>query len=164
MTTVYELTPPEPPTRGDEPPITVRVGPAGVIIQPHPGQLDAGATAALVAAINAAVAAGAAALIDLARGPLTVPDQLPVSPPHNSRECWGPPQARMAGPGFVELAAGEEPWLLDVVGRRLSRNHAENRRFLPPGAWLPVRYVTVSAATVGATTDAGERIVVYRPT
>jgi hypothetical protein len=70
----------------------------------------------------------------------------------------------MAGPGMVELAAGAEPWLLDVVGRRLSRVHAEDRRFLPASAWLRVRVVTVSAAIVGATTEAGDRIVVYRST
>jgi hypothetical protein len=161
MTTVYELTPPEPPSRQDDPPITVRAERAGVIIQPHPGQLDGGATAALVAAINAAVAAGAAALIDLKRAPL---DQLPRVEHRGGQGRWESPVARMAGPGIVELAAGAEPWLLDVVGRRLSRVHAEDRRFLPASAWLRVRAVTVSAAIVGATTDAGDRIVVYRST
>jgi hypothetical protein len=162
MTTVYEFTPPELPTRRDEPPITVRVERAGVIIQPHPGQLDGGATAALVAAINAAVAAGAAALIDLERGPLTLPDQLAVGEPCCGRDCWEALVARMAGPGLIELAAGDEPWLLDVVGRRLSRTHAGDRRFLPASAWLRVSDVTVSAAIVAATSDAGDRIVVYR--
>jgi hypothetical protein len=42
MTTVYQLTPAEPPSRRDEPPITVRAERAGVIIQSHPGQLDGG--------------------------------------------------------------------------------------------------------------------------
>jgi hypothetical protein len=161
MTTVHELTPAEPPIRLDEPPITVRAGRAGVIIQPHPGPLDGDATAALVAAINAAVAAGAAALIDLERGPL---DQLPGVEQRCGRSGGESPVARMAGPGMVELAAGSEPWLLDVVSRRLSRVHANDHRFLPASAWLRVRAVTVSAATVAATTDAGDRIVVYRST
>ena len=163
MTTVYELNPPESPARRDAPPITVRVGRAGVIIQPHPGQLDGGATAALVAAINAAVAAGEAVLIDLARDPLVVPDESPGCQPRRGEDGWGSPPARMAGPGIVELAAGNEPWLLDVVGRRLSPTHADNHRFLPARAWLPVRHVTVSATTVGATTDAGDRVVAHRP-
>ena len=133
-----------------------------MIIQLHPGQLDGGATAALVAAINAAVAADAAVLIDLERGPLGMPDQWPLAGQRGGRERWDSPVARMAGPGLVELAAGDEPWLLDVVGRRLSRIHTDNPRFLPASAWLRVRAVTVSAAIVGATTDAGDRIVVYR--
>jgi hypothetical protein len=145
MTTVYELTPPEPPTRRDEPPITVRAERAAVIIRAHPGQLDGGATA----------------LIDLKRGPL---DQLPRVEHRGGQGRWESPVARMAGPGMVELAAGAEPWLLDVVGRRLSRVHAEDPRFLPASAWLPVRAVTVSAAIVGATTDAGDRLVLYRST
>jgi hypothetical protein len=161
MSTVYELTPPELPTRSDEPPITVRAEQAGVIIEPHPGQLDGDATAALVDAINAAVASGAAALIDLTSGRL---DQLSRVEHHGSSARGESPVARLAGPGMVELAAGAEPWLLDVVGRRLSRVRADDRRFLPASAWLRVQAVTVSAAIVGATTDAGARIVVYRAT
>jgi hypothetical protein len=161
MTTVYELTPPERPTRPDTPPITVRAGPAGVVIQPHPGQLDSGTTAALVAAINAAVAAGAAALILLDGAPVGLLDEAPT-PSGCDLGHGDTPVARMVGPGFVELVAADTPWLLDVVGRRLSRTHACDRRFLPVSAWLSVRAVTVSAATVGATTDTGDRIVVYR--
>jgi hypothetical protein len=163
MTTVYELTPPpERPTRRDEPPITVRAAPTGVIIQLHPGRLDACATAALVTAINAAVGAGTAVLIDLEGGP---PDRLDNSSPPPHRCGLDPteaPSARMVSPGYVELAAGDEPWLLDVVGRRLSRTRVDDRLFLPVNAWLPVRAVTVSAATVRAVTCAGDLIVVYR--
>jgi hypothetical protein len=65
----------------------------------------------------------------------------------------------MAGPGFVELAAGDEPWLLDVGRRRLSTVHAHHQRFLPPGAWLAVRAVAVSATSVAVTTQSGDRIV-----
>jgi hypothetical protein len=159
MTTVYELTPHQPIRRRDEPPITVRAERAGVIIQPHPGRLDGDATAALVAAINAAVASGAAALIDLEREPL---DQFPGDEHRCSRGVGEAEVAQMAGPGVVELVAGAQPWLLDVVGRRLSRVHAADHRFLPASAWFRVRAVTVSAATVGATTDAGDRVVAYR--
>jgi hypothetical protein len=161
MTIVYELTLHQPFRRRDEPPITVRADRAGVIIQPHPGQLDGDATAALVAAINAAVASGAAALIDLEREPL---DQLPRDEHRCSRGRGKAEVAQMTGPGMVELAAGAQPWLLDVVGRRLSRVHAADHRFLPASAWLGVRAVTVSAASVGATTDAGDRVVEYRST
>jgi hypothetical protein len=139
----------------------VRADQAGVIIRPHPGQLDCDATAALVAAINAAVASGVAALIDLEREPL---DQVPRDEHRCSRGPVDAEVAQMAGPGMVELVAGAQPWLLDVVGRRLSRVRAADHRFLPASAWLGVRVVTVSAATVGATTDAGDRVVVYRST
>jgi hypothetical protein len=161
MTTVYELTPPEPPTRSDEPPIIVRAERGGVVIQPHPGHLDAGATAALVAAINAAVAAGAAVLVDLVGGPAGQLDGAATAPPCG-HDRWPSPVATVAGPGFVELAAGDRPWLLDVIGQRLSRSHAGDRRFLPVSAWTPVVAVTVSAAVVGATTASGDRIAAYR--
>jgi hypothetical protein len=139
----------------------VRADQAGVIIEPHPGQLNGDATAVLVAAINAAVASGAAALIDLQREPL---DQLPRDEHRCSRGRGEAEVAQMAGPGMVELVAGAQPWLLDVVGRRLSRVCAADHRFLPAGAWLGVRAVTVSAAAVGAITDGGDCVVVYRST
>jgi hypothetical protein len=157
MSTVYEPTPPESPARLEEPPIVVRAEHTGVIIQPHPGRLDSGATAALVLAINAA--SGATALSDLTSG---LSDQSPRVEHRASQGRGESPVARLAGPGMVEFAAGAEPWLLDVVGRRLSRVHADDRRFLPASAWLRVQAVTVSAAIVGATTDAGDRIAVHR--
>jgi hypothetical protein len=163
MTTVYELTP-EPWNPRDEPPITARAHREGVIIELQPARLDGAATEALVAAINAAVAAGLTALIILEQAPVGVPDQLPRLECHRHGPLGEAPAAWVAGPGSVELAAGDEPWLLDVVGRRLSRSHAHDRRFLPASAWLPVRAVTVSAATVSATTKTGDRIVVYRKT
>lgn len=158
MTTVYELTPTEPPVRPHEPPVTVRAERDVVIVEPCPGQLDSAATTALAATINAAVDTGALVLIDLGSPPL---DQSLLAAPRARRRTPSP-VARMAGPGFVEFAAGDEPWLLDVVSRRLSRVHADDRRFLPPDAWLPVRAVTVSAEAVSVTTDTGNRIVAYR--
>ena len=133
-----------------------------MVIELHPGRLDEGATATLVAAVNAAVAAGAAVLVDLEPEPLGLSDEVPRCESRCGRDHWESSVATMVGPGLVELAAGDEPWLLDVVGRRLSRVRAQDRRFLPPSAWLSVRAVTVSAAIVGATTAAGDRLVVYR--
>jgi hypothetical protein len=163
MTTVYELTPPERPTRPDGPAIIVRADRDGVIIQPHRDRVDRDATAALVGAINAAIAAEATVLIDFDGAPPGPAAWVPFSSSHA-----GPPRcdpvARMVSPGFVELTADPQPWLLDVVGGRLSRCRAQDRRFLPVSAWLTVRSVCISASAVSVTTTAGERIVVYRPT
>jgi hypothetical protein len=105
-----------------------------------------------------------AVLVDLGRGQHRELDQPSDVASRCSAGHAESPVARSAGPGFIQLTAGDEPWLLDVVGRRLSRSHAADRRFLPATAWLAVRAVTVGAAAVGATTDAGDRIVVYRST
>jgi hypothetical protein len=164
MTAVYELTPPEPRPRLDEPAIIVRAESDRVIIQPRPGRFDGDATTALVAAINAAVAAQATVLIDLDGGPLDPADPVPLAAAHRGPSHGAAPLARLVSPGFLELAAGRQPWLLDVVGRRLSRCQAGDRRFLPVSAWHAVRAVTVSTAAVSATTTAGQRIVVYRST
>jgi len=163
MTSVFELTPPDPPAVSDEPPITIRVDGTGmVVLAPRPGRLDGAATDALVAAINAAVAGGAGALIDLDRGPSTPFEESPVRQLSCGRHRGDSPAARTAGPGLIELAAGDEPWLLDVVGRRLTRSPNTHVRFLPASAWTRVRHVTVSTRAVSAVGGTGTRIAMSR--
>ena len=158
MTLVYEFTPTATPVRprDEPPPIVVRAARDVVSVDVHPGQLDAPATAALASTITAAVDTGATVLITFGNPELHEP--LSATADHAHRTAT--PAARVAGPGFIQLAAGDRPWLLDVVGRRISTVPAE-RRFLPPAAWTPVRTVTITAASVAATTASGERIVTY---
>ena len=157
-----------------DPPITVSMDGDHVVIRPE-RRLDRDASMALIGAINAAVMAGATALIDLERG--IRPRTRVVAParrPHVGEAPWRLADMSksesanngitFAGPGCIRLATTRSCWTIDLSARRLCRSATPlEARFVAPDFWIGVRQIWISADSVTAITTADSLISSQRP-
>lgn len=157
----------------NDPPITVSMDGDHVVIRPE-RRLDRDASMALIAAINAAVIAGATALIDLERGirPRTQVDasrrtqgrETPWRLADTSNSDTSNNGITLAGPGCIRLATTRSCWTIDITARRLCRSATPREaRFVAPDFWIGVRQIWISADSVTAITTADSLISSQRP-
>jgi hypothetical protein len=156
-----------------DPPITVSMDGDLVVIRPE-RRLDRDASMALIAVINAAVVAGATALIDLERGirPRTQVvaarrshgSETPRRPADISRSVTARNGITLAGPGCIRLATTRSCWTIDLTARRFCRSATPlEARFVAPDFWIGVRQIWITADSVTAITTADSLISSQRP-
>ena len=157
-----------------DPPITVSMDGDQVVIRPE-RRLDRDASMALIAAINAAVVAGATVLIDLERGirprnQVVAPArrsharETPRRPADISRSVTARNGITLAGPGCIRLVTTRSCWTIDITARRLCRSATPlEARFVAPDFWIGVRQIWISADSVTAITTADSLISSQRP-
>lgn len=144
----------------DDPPIRVRVDRDLVVIQPS-GPADRDTTAALSDALNAAVAAGAVALLDVDVDLDPEPDgagsllRLPAEPDPAPPGATAPWPAEAVEAGGIRLVTTSGWWTIDWPRRRLCRAHHDGGRATDGEDWIGVRRVWVSRTHVIALTSAG---------
>lgn len=152
-----------------DPPITVSMDGDHVVIRPE-RHLDHDASMALISAVNAAVIAGATALIDLEQG--TRSTARAVGP---ARRAGGQESPRrpvdaalsgitLAGPGCIRLRTTLSYWTVDLATRRFCRCTTPlEARFIGSDFWIGVRKLWISAESVSALTVTDSLISSRRP-
>lgn len=130
------------------PRVTIEMGGANVVIRPS-SSIDRAYTDALVHAVNAAVAADTAVVID--PEPIRCDDTFAA---HASHAGHNPPSTRtghcaldveVVASGMIRVAAESTKWTIDLnKGRFVRSDHAIDIRFVDPDAWTPVIAVCIT--------------------